>query len=137
MKCAFTAERRFRWTCGGMRNCLRLSRLAFRRNRRLHPNSADGEPDSNPSQGTDRLLLLSGALRNYLGCSAGTDQTPARDTRTGVTDWIVVPTGPFEWQCNASRQVENFTDFGHFPFVHPGLLGDPSAAGRSRAHRAH
>jgi len=22
--------------------------------------------------------------------------------------------------------VENFTDFGHFPWVHPGLLGDPS-----------
>jgi hypothetical protein len=21
--------------------------------------------------------------------------------------------------------VENFTDFGHFPWVHPGLLGDP------------
>ena len=33
--------------------------------------------------------------------------------------------GPFEWRCDASRQVENFTDFGHFPFVHPGLLGDP------------
>ena len=41
-------------------------------------------------------------------------------------DWVVIPTGPFEWQCNASRQVENFTDFGHFPFVHPGLLGDPT-----------
>ena len=25
----------------------------------------------------------------------------------------------------AARQVENFTDFGHFPWVHPGLLGDP------------
>ncbi len=22
--------------------------------------------------------------------------------------------------------MENFTDFGHFPWVHPGLLGDPS-----------
>jgi len=39
--------------------------------------------------------------------------------------WRVVFTGPFAWQSNASRQVENFTDFGHFPFVHPGLLGDP------------
>lgn len=37
----------------------------------------------------------------------------------------VVNTGPFVWQCDASRQVENFTDFGHFPWVHPGLLGDP------------
>jgi vanillate O-demethylase monooxygenase subunit len=41
------------------------------------------------------------------------------------TAWTVVPTGPFEWHADASRQVENFTDFGHFPFVHPGLLGDP------------
>lgn len=40
-------------------------------------------------------------------------------------DWKVVQTGPFEWNSDASRQVENFTDFGHFPWVHPGLLGDP------------
>ena len=39
--------------------------------------------------------------------------------------WKVVRTGPFAWQCDASRQLENFTDFGHFAFVHPGLLGDP------------
>ena len=30
------------------------------------------------------------------------------------------------WSADASRQLENFTDFGHFPWVHPGLLGDPS-----------
>lgn len=41
-------------------------------------------------------------------------------------DWKVVNTGPFAWQADASRQVENFTDFGHFPWVHPGLLGDVS-----------
>lgn len=40
--------------------------------------------------------------------------------------WTIVPTGPFRWECDASRQVENFTDLGHFPFVHPGLLGDPT-----------
>jgi phenylpropionate dioxygenase-like ring-hydroxylating dioxygenase large terminal subunit len=39
--------------------------------------------------------------------------------------WKIVETGPFTWQSDASRQVENFTDFGHFPWVHPGLLGDP------------
>ena len=41
-------------------------------------------------------------------------------------DWTVVQTGPFRWHTDASRQVENFTDFGHFPWVHPGLLGDPA-----------
>ncbi len=40
--------------------------------------------------------------------------------------WRVVRTGPFAWRCDASRQVENFTDFGHFAFVHGGLLGDPA-----------
>ncbi len=39
--------------------------------------------------------------------------------------WANVSCGPYWWGCDASRQVENFTDFGHFPFVHPGLLGDP------------
>ena len=39
--------------------------------------------------------------------------------------WRTVRTGPFAWRCDASRQVENFTDFGHFAFVHAGLLGDP------------
>jgi phenylpropionate dioxygenase-like ring-hydroxylating dioxygenase large terminal subunit len=42
--------------------------------------------------------------------------------------WRTVRTGPFAWACDASRQVENFTDFGHFAFVHTGLLGDPSQA---------
>jgi phenylpropionate dioxygenase-like ring-hydroxylating dioxygenase large terminal subunit len=36
-----------------------------------------------------------------------------------------VQAGPYSWACDAARQVENFTDFGHFPWVHPGLLGDP------------
>lgn len=40
-------------------------------------------------------------------------------------EWSVVTCGPYPWQSDASRQVENFTDFGHFPWVHPGLLGDP------------
>src|ERR1700729_484962 len=39
--------------------------------------------------------------------------------------WAGVSAGPCRWQCDAARQVENFTDFGHFPWVHPGLLGDP------------
>jgi vanillate O-demethylase monooxygenase subunit len=39
--------------------------------------------------------------------------------------WVVVNAGPYAWASDASRQLENFTDFGHFPWVHPGLLGDP------------
>ena len=39
--------------------------------------------------------------------------------------WAVLTAGPYRWACDAARQVENFTDLGHFPWVHPGLLGDP------------
>jgi len=39
--------------------------------------------------------------------------------------WAVVTAGPYRWECDAARQVENFTDLGHFPWVHSGLLGDP------------
>lgn len=42
----------------------------------------------------------------------------------GDPSWRWVNAGPYEWAADASRQLENFTDFGHFPFVHPGLLGD-------------
>jgi phenylpropionate dioxygenase-like ring-hydroxylating dioxygenase large terminal subunit len=29
------------------------------------------------------------------------------------------------WDTSAARFVENATDFSHFPYVHPGTLGDP------------
>ena len=38
--------------------------------------------------------------------------------------WRTVRCGPYAWEADSSRQIENFTDFGHFPWVHPGLLGD-------------
>ena len=28
------------------------------------------------------------------------------------------------WKCSAARSIENFIDFGHFPWVHEGILGD-------------
>ncbi len=42
----------------------------------------------------------------------------------GASDWVWVNCGPYDWNAHSSRQLENFTDFGHFPWVHPGLLGD-------------
>jgi len=34
-------------------------------------------------------------------------------------------TGPYEFHGNPYRTIENFIDVPHFPFVHPGLNGDP------------
>jgi phenylpropionate dioxygenase-like ring-hydroxylating dioxygenase large terminal subunit len=39
--------------------------------------------------------------------------------------WKTVLCGPYTWNSESSRQIENFTDLAHFPWVHPGLLGDP------------
>ncbi len=36
---------------------------------------------------------------------------------------IVCP--PYDWDCHALRRLENFLDFAHFAWVHPGTLGDP------------
>ena len=29
------------------------------------------------------------------------------------------------WKANAARMLENLADYSHFPWVHPGTLGDP------------
>lgn len=29
----------------------------------------------------------------------------------------------YDWNTSAARRIENFVDFSHFPFVHPGILG--------------
>jgi phenylpropionate dioxygenase-like ring-hydroxylating dioxygenase large terminal subunit len=34
--------------------------------------------------------------------------------------------GPYDVETCGPRIVENFLDMGHFPFVHPGILGDPA-----------
>src|SRR2546425_261589 len=54
-------------------------------------------------------------------CGVGLPEMPELEDDA----WAVVAAGPYRWRCDAARQVENFTDFGHFPWVHPGLLGDP------------
>jgi nitrite reductase/ring-hydroxylating ferredoxin subunit len=33
---------------------------------------------------------------------------------------------PYNWNSSSERRWENFTDFSHFAFVHPGTLYDPS-----------
>ncbi|HEY7623974.1 MAG TPA: aromatic ring-hydroxylating dioxygenase subunit alpha [Candidatus Limnocylindria bacterium] len=32
----------------------------------------------------------------------------------------------YRWKANAARAIENVMDFAHFPWVHPGVLGDRS-----------
>ena len=38
---------------------------------------------------------------------------------------VIVP-APYNWNSSSERRWENFTDFSHFAFVHPGTLYDPS-----------
>jgi phenylpropionate dioxygenase-like ring-hydroxylating dioxygenase large terminal subunit len=34
--------------------------------------------------------------------------------------------GRHHWKTSAARMIENFMDISHFPWVHPGTLGDPA-----------
>lgn len=41
-------------------------------------------------------------------------------------DYRTIPIQTYDWACSAARRIENFVDFSHFPWVHPGVLGDRS-----------
>lgn len=38
----------------------------------------------------------------------------------------IIVADPYEWNSSAERRWENFTDFSHFAYVHPGTLFDPA-----------
>ena len=38
----------------------------------------------------------------------------------------VIVAEPYDWNSSAERRWENFTDFSHFAYVHPGTLYDPA-----------
>ena len=40
----------------------------------------------------------------------------------------IVVQEPYWWDASAERRWENFTDFSHFAFIHPGTLFDPNNA---------
>lgn len=40
----------------------------------------------------------------------------------------VIVAAPYDWDSSSERRWENFTDFSHFAFVHPGTLYDPAFA---------
>jgi len=55
---------------------------------------------------------------------------PGEDPIPEFPEWddprfLTAPCLPFTWAASAERMVENFTDFAHLAFVHPGLLADP------------
>ena len=44
----------------------------------------------------------------------------------GEESYRVYVAGRYEFDTSGYRAIENFLDLAHFPFVHPGLLGDES-----------
>ena len=44
----------------------------------------------------------------------------------GQPGFRTIPIDTYDWACSAARRIENFVDFSHFPWVHPGVLGDRS-----------
>ena len=110
----------------GRRDRLPLPRLALPLRRRLHraSRSSPTRRACPPRRGRRRS-----PARSATGSSGSRSRSRAgrcpRSPSSRIRAWATVSCGPYSWACDASRQVENFTDFGHFPFVHPGLLGDP------------
>ena len=45
--------------------------------------------------------------------------------------------GPYYYHANGFRTIENFVDASHFPFVHAGINGVPSAPDRIEPYRVH
>jgi vanillate O-demethylase monooxygenase subunit len=42
-------------------------------------------------------------------------------------EWFRYVGPPLAWQCQASRQIENFCDVGHFSVLHTDTFGNPDA----------
>lgn len=42
----------------------------------------------------------------------------------GDASYRTIKIPQYDWHCSAARRVENFVDFSHFAWVHPGILGD-------------
>ena len=109
----------------GRRTGLPLPRLAVRHGRAVHGDPAEGGSGGRPGQGPGAAFR---AQERYglIWVALEEPRWPLPEVpELEDGDWVVVPAGPYRWRCDAARQVENFTDFGHFPWVHPGLLGDP------------
>ena len=104
-----------------------VPRLAVRRRRHLHADPAARGPDAHPRQGARRRVH---AAHERLGHDLGRAGRAAL-RRCPTSPSSTIPAGSScrpartRGTADASRQLENFTDFGHFPWVHPGLLGDP------------
>ena len=103
-----------------------VPRLAVRRRRRLHADPAARRPDAVSGQGEGRRVRTA---RSATGCCGS--RWTSRATRCRRSPSSRTPSGS---SCapartpgtpTPARQLENFTDFGHFPWVYPGLRGDP------------
>src|SRR3954454_23151369 len=88
---------------------------------RLIPQLAD--PTNIPGKARVDAFACRGTL-GLLWVALGEEPRYARTEIPELDDasWALVSAGPYAWHCDASRQLETFTDFGHSPWVHPGIL---------------
>jgi phenylpropionate dioxygenase-like ring-hydroxylating dioxygenase large terminal subunit len=98
---------------------------------------ADGACVRIPSLGDDARLPARAALRpRPTAVHLGMVWVAIEDPVLGLPEFPeygggergdirIVPCPPYDWDCHATRRIENFLDFAHFPWIHPGILGDP------------
>ena len=133
--CASTAARRSRSDGSSATGSCARTTAGITGRRRLHANPPARGPDARARQGArgrvrarERYGLIWVAHgRAALGRCP---RSPSSARTTGSSS----SAGPYAWNCDACRQLENFTDFGHFPWVHPGPARRSGASGGARPH---
>lgn len=76
-----------------------------------------------------RARLISYAAAEHLGliwvCLSGDPVYPLPENPYfGAESIRLIEVAPYNWRCALPRRIENYVDFGHFAWVHDGVLGD-------------
>ena len=76
-----------------------------------------------------RARLTSYAAAEHLGliwvCLSGNPVYPLPENPyCDDPSMRIIEVEPYDWRCALPRRIENYVDFGHFAWVHDGVLGD-------------
>ena len=76
-----------------------------------------------------RARLISYRAAEHLGliwvCLSGDPVYPLPENPYFDDESIrLIEVEPYDWRCALPRRIENYVDFGHFAWVHDGVLGD-------------
>jgi phenylpropionate dioxygenase-like ring-hydroxylating dioxygenase large terminal subunit len=100
------------------------------------PSNPDQPPPlkarANVFHARERYGLIWVALSSSLACGSSLDDRPRHEIpafpEAEDPSFRKILAGPYRFRAKGPRIIENFLDVAHLPFVHAGLLGDPTRA---------